>query len=319
MNLVPVEVLVSISANLAWPDRLALKNTCRHFSKNIDNTFIQRLDWLLGREANGLIVPASSCDPTSDWQFCGNADVVQILRDRRNERDKEPGPAHVLSLYRNVPFNPQWWLAEERHLSTALAKGSSIDHLCSSIIQNGKQNDTVPILDIVIAKDPTRGVNIKSYSIETMGQIAHLTGFLHSSDDKNDFRICTAHSVGCFISKTLLDRIPADCRPPIDPKDRREVPAIFGSLQAIGSATVPFYVVVRESVRFHFILKFLVFPKLLHGMLVPATYFNTLLSSCQYGGVPTWSSIYVEPAQFLASSDLLDLGTAFESLGVAEA
>jgi hypothetical protein len=156
------------------------------------------------------------------------------------------------------------------------------------------------MLDIVIAANPSRDA-ITSYRIYTVGEFAHATGWLHFSDIKNDFGICTASSTGCFVSKTLLDRIPTQLRPSIASEDQRMVNAVLGGpARAIGSAEVPFYIVDEaNAVRLHFTLKFLVLPDMEQGMLVPYSLFQTFLSDCKNGGAPQWSVGFLKPVQLL--------------------
>lgn len=80
----PRELLYEISGHLAYPDLLALKLTCHDFYYTTNPSVWDRVSWLLERTRLGLPIPQSrKCSMKTDAAFCSNAEVRQILFDRR--------------------------------------------------------------------------------------------------------------------------------------------------------------------------------------------------------------------------------------------
>lgn len=291
LNSLPLEVHQIIVTNLEWLDQVALKVTCRSQWYRSQTNFVQRVNWLFDLEASLGVALQFGCDLSSDKSLCANA-KVRALRKHKKEQGRGTVIPYVLSLNKCDTANPQWWLSKGLDSLNVLADSHAV-------IRNWKRDDA--FLDVVVAEDPSHGIAISSYAIYTMGQVTHATGFLHSSDNQVDFRICTAYSIGFFVAESLLKRIPILQRPPINTNDKRSVQTLTGPVQTLGSAMIPFYVVDEtQSVRLHFTLKFQVLPRMSLDMLVPARYFNSNLSRCADGGQPQWSSQWLKPAQMLA-------------------
>lgn len=99
----PVELLDAIVEELAYPDALALKLTCRGFHGSIHLSVRHRVSWLLGRTKLGLSIPnAQMCNLSTDAAFCSSPEVRRILFNRRKhyERHFHGGVRGLINGYR---------------------------------------------------------------------------------------------------------------------------------------------------------------------------------------------------------------------------
>lgn len=85
----PLELLDLITAELMYPDALALKHSSRALYLLVDTSVRLKVAWLVSRNERGLACPQRKCVLKTDAAFCagGGGEVRRIMEERRWHRE----------------------------------------------------------------------------------------------------------------------------------------------------------------------------------------------------------------------------------------
>ncbi|KAL9610071.1 MAG: hypothetical protein Q9167_005208 [Letrouitia subvulpina] len=93
----PSEIHLLIIKNLAYPDALSLKHSCRTFYLTTDTSVRLKVAWLVDRHVRGLPCPQRDCILKTDRSFCAGSDgEVRRIMERRRQHEECEGVCEVV-------------------------------------------------------------------------------------------------------------------------------------------------------------------------------------------------------------------------------